>query len=415
VTCATPRPVPRVAFVLADLEAGGAQRVVLTVARHIDRERVHPSLVVVNPRGPLREELPEGVECFTVGGSRLRRAVPGLIRCLRRLRPDVILTTISHLNLVLLGIRGLLPRPARLLVREANTPSVRLRSTAHPGAYRTLYRRLYPRADGVLCNSEFMKKDMVRLLRMDAGRIHVLPNPVDTARIRAWAAEKKTIPFEPECVQLVSVGRLNRQKGYDLLLRAVRLAEAEAPGLHLTVVGEGEERARLEQLRETLGLQERVTFAGHRENPYPYMARADLFVSSSRYEGSPNAVLESLACGTPVLAFDCPGGTGEILREGRNGWLVPAEDTDAMAAKLVDIVRRRAWEQLDTARLLPAEHECGNAVRAYESLLLGKGSRFKGKGSRGKVQGERFKVQGERIKGEGEGPGGTGKREWPKA
>ena len=361
---------PRVAFVLADLEAGGAQRVLLTVVRHMDRNRVRPVLVVLNPRGPLRGELPEGVKRFIVGGSRLRLAVPGLIRCLRRLRPDVIVSTVSHLNLVLLGVRDLLPRPARLLVREANTPSVRLRNTEHPSAYRFFYRRLYPRADGILCNSQSMRQDVVRLLGHDDGRLHVLPNPVDIERIRARVEEAEN-PLEPGRVHLVSVGRLNRQKGYDLLLRAFQGALKGVPGLHLTVVGEGEERTGLDRLRTTLGLQERVTLAGHRENPYPFMAHADLFVSSSRYEGSPNAVLESLACGTPALAFDCPGGTGEILREGRNGWLVPAEDTGAMAAKLIGVIRSRAWEGLDTERLLPPVHECGSAVRAYESLLLG--------------------------------------------
>ena len=360
---------PRVAFVLADLEAGGAQRVILTVARYIDRELLRPSLVVVNPRGPLRRELPEGLVRYTFGGSRLRRAVPGLIRCLRSLRPDVIVTTVSHLNLVLLGIRDTLPRSARLLVREANTPSARLLSTAHPRAYRFLYRRLYPRADGILCNSEFMRTDVVRLLGFGRSRIHVVPNPVDTERIHTRVAEAED-PLECESVRLVSVGRLHHQKGYDLLLHVVRRVEAALPDLHLTVVGQGEERQELERLREALGLQGRVTFAGHQGNPYPFMAHADLFVSSSRYEGSPNAVLESLACGTPVLAFDCPGGTGEIIREAKNGWLVPAEDTEAMAAKLIDIVQGKAWESLNTGCLLPPEHECRNAVQAYESLLL---------------------------------------------
>lgn len=367
---ASPLSRQRVAFVLADLEAGGAQRVILTVARHLDRDRAAPFLVVVNPWGPLGRDLPQSLPTHRMNATRLRHAVPGLVRYLRRLRPHVVVTTVSHLNLGMLAVRRFLPPGTRLFVREANTPGVRLQGTAHPKAYRFFYRLLYPRSDGILCNSRHMKEDMAALVPSAAGRIHVVPNPVDVERIRA-AARGGDNPFPSEGIHLVSVGRLTRQKGYDLLLRAVAAASREAAGLGLTLVGDGPEAAALQGLARELGLQDAVVFAGHRDNPCPFMAHADLFVSSSRYEGSPNAVLESLACGTPVLAFDCPGGTGEILSEGRNGWLVPAEDTGAMADRLVRIVRSRAWENMDAERLVPETHECGNAVRAYESLLIG--------------------------------------------
>ncbi len=356
-------------FVLADLESGGAQRVVLTVVRHLNRDRIEPFLVVVNPWGPLRRDLPGSLPVHMMDVARLRHAIPGLVRYLRRLRPDVVVTTVSHLNLGILAVRRFLPSGTRVFVREANTPSVRLQSTAHPKAYRFLYRRLYPCSDGILCNSQYMKQDMVGLIPSAAGRIHVIPNPVDEERVRANILRSGN-PYRTGGINLVSVGRLNRQKGYDLLIRAVSDACHEVAGLSLTLVGDGPEAGVLKGLSKELGLQNAVVFAGHQDNPYPVMAHADLFVSSSRYEGSPNAVLESLACGTPVLAFDCPGGTGEIITEGLNGWLVPAEDTGAMAAKLIEIVRGRAWENMNAGRLLPESFECANAVRAYESLLI---------------------------------------------
>lgn len=360
---------PKVVFVLADLESGGAQRVILTVVRRLDRERMAPSLVVVNPWGPLRRDLPESLPIHMMNVTRLRHAIPGLIRHLRRLRPDVVVTTVSHLNLALLAVRRFLPRDTRILVREANTPSARLESTAHPRAYRFLYRRLYPRSHGILCNSQYMKQDMVAFLPSAAGRVHVIPNPVDTERIRA-ALTRGEFPYETGRVNMVSVGRLNHQKGYDLLMTSMGKALPQVPGLRLHLVGDGPEMSALKGLSRELGMEDRVVFVGHRDNPYPFMAHADLFVSSSRYEGSPNAVLESLACGTPVLAFDCPGGTGEIISEGQNGWLVPAEDTEAMAAKLIEVVRNRSWEGMNAPSLLPAAFECMNAVRAYESLLI---------------------------------------------
>lgn len=358
-----------IAFVLADLESGGAQRVILTVARNLDRDRFNPFLVLVNPWGPLRLELPASLPVRMMNVTRLRHAILGLVRHLRRLRPDVVVTTVSHLNLSLLAVRRFLPKGTRVLVREANTPSARLQSTAHPKAYRFLYRHLYPRSDGILCNSQYMREDMVGLIPSAAGRILVIPNPVDGERIRKRLTGKRD-PYVAGGRRVVSVGRLNRQKGFDLLLKAMQAAMKEEPGLQLSVVGDGPEKAALKVLSRDLGIQDAVTFVGHQDNPYPFMAHADLFVSSSRYEGSPNAVLESLACRTPVLAFDCPGGTREIITEGRNGWLVPAEDIRAMAAKLVEVVRNRAWEAMDSQSLLPEAFECGNAVRAYEAVFL---------------------------------------------
>jgi glycosyltransferase involved in cell wall biosynthesis len=99
------------------------------------------------------------------------------------------------------------------------------------------------------------------------------------------------------------------------------------------------------------------------------MAHADLFISSSRYEGSPNAVLESLACGTPVLAFDCPGGTKEIICEDENGWLVPGEDIGAMATKLIKIVKKKAWNSLDAHSLLPSKHSIENVMAVTEQIF----------------------------------------------
>ena len=361
----------RCLFVLSDLESGGAQRVLLTVLKQLDRAAFEPHLAVADTTGPLYKELPGNAAIHFLGSSRVRYLLPALHRLVRKVRPRVVVSTLGHLNLALLASKGLFPKGTRLVVREANTPSARLAQTSHPTLYRWGFRTLYPRADRVLCNAAFMKEDLVNGFSVAREKAAVVPNPVDTGRIlgRVEGAENP-YPKGGEGPQIVSVGRLTHQKGYDLLAKVMKEATVRFPSLHLTIVGDGPEKEALEGLSTELGLGEKVTFAGHRDNPYPFMAHADLFISSSRYEGSPNAVLESLACGTPVLAFDCPGGTREIISEGKNGWLVPAEEVGAMAAKLVDLIRSRAWETMASKRLLPKAFECRNAVRAYESVLL---------------------------------------------
>jgi glycosyltransferase involved in cell wall biosynthesis len=122
-------------------------------------------------------------------------------------------------------------------------------------------------------------------------------------------------------------------------------------------------------LSETLGISGEVTFAGEKRAPYAYMANADFLVCASRWEGSPNAVLESLACGTPALAFNCPGGTAEIIDPERNGWLVPAEDWRGMGERMTRILADRSWSALKGMDLLPADYRMGNVVKRWKEVL----------------------------------------------
>ena len=356
-------------FILADLEAGGAQRVILTVIRHMNRQKFELHLGVINRRGPMAKDIPGNVHVHNLEVSRVRYALPGILRLCRSIRPEAIVSTLGHLNLSLLAGRFLLPKKTRLIVREANTPSIRLRYTRYPSIYRYLYRKLYPMADRVICNSQYVKSDLVNLFSLPAHKAIVIPNPVDSGRIAKFLLNNHN-PYQPGKNHLISAGRLNYQKGFDLLLKALKKSLQKIPDLHLTIVGDGPEEKPLKKLAVDLEIVDSVDFVGHQDNPFPFMAYADLYVSSSRWEGLPNAVLEALACGTPVLAFDCAGGTGEIIREGENGWLVHLDDWDALSQRIVELVKSKKWLELQTESLLPAEYRSQDVVRRYEDILL---------------------------------------------
>jgi glycosyltransferase involved in cell wall biosynthesis len=355
-------------FILADLEAGGAQRVLLTVIRHLNRGKFDPHLGIINKAGPLAKEIPDNVCVHDFEGQRVRYALPGIIKICRSLRPDTVVTTLCHLNLSLLAIKFLLPACTHLFVREANTPSFRLLHTRHPSAYRFLYRMLYPLADKVICSSQSMKRDLEESYSLSSRKTIVIANPVDSERIKQALLNRRN-PYGPGKYHIASVGRLNYQKGFDLLLRAYKKSLRKTSNIHLTIVGDGPERTNLRELAGTLEMMDCVSFVGHQDNPFPLMAHADLFISCSRWEGLPNAVLEALACGTPVLAFDCPGGTGEVIREGQNGWLVPVGDLEAMSRKIVQIVQNKEQLKLEGESLIPEKYLCQNVVKRYEQLL----------------------------------------------
>jgi glycosyltransferase involved in cell wall biosynthesis len=311
----------RVLFLIPSLAGGGAERVIVTLLRHLDRSRFQLALAVVDMRRAVfRDEVPADVEFIDLQSSRVRYALPKIIQLIWEQRPDVVFSTLGHLNLALAVLRPLLPKNIRYLARETTVVSEGLKSYAHPAGWAWAYRRFYGRFDRVICQSKHMRNDLVAHFAFPADKAVVINNPVDVDRIRRLAAELVVTGFVGEgpnqadtrVVNLVSAGRLSPEKGFDLLIEA--LALCGNPSLRLTLLGEGPMREELEILAQSKGVRGQVRFAGFQKNPYPFFAQADAFVLSSRFEGFPNVVLEALACGTLVIATPAPGGTKEILQ-----------------------------------------------------------------------------------------------------
>ncbi|HEX4604218.1 MAG TPA: glycosyltransferase, partial [Candidatus Angelobacter sp.] len=165
-------------------------------------------------------------------------------------------------------------------------------------------------------------------------------NPVDAEMI-AYMAAAAANPFTAPGPNLVAAGRLRKEKGMDLLLDALPAILQRVPGAHLTILGEGPLEARLKKQAVSLGINSAVSFMGFQANPWLYLKYADVFVLPSRYEGLPNAVLEALALGTPVVATDCPGGIREIQRSAPQIVLVPPENTGALTDAIVSILSQQ--------------------------------------------------------------------------
>jgi glycosyltransferase involved in cell wall biosynthesis len=294
-----------VTFVLPSFGGGGAERVTLNMAGLFDRASFAPSLVLLDPHGPLAAEVPGDVPVHALDRHRLREAIPALIAALRRLRPAVVISTFTHVNLPLLAARPLL-RDAKLVIREANLPSLSLSRMLWPAAARTGCRRLYPSADLAIASSMRMREEL-RQMGVASARICVMPNPVDEDRLRAAARPVRR--HAGEGVRFVAAGRLVPHKGFDRLLDAMAALPA---GSHCVILGEGPAKADLEKKITLLELESRVTLLGFVANPAPWIAGADALLVPSHFEGMPNVALEALALGTPVIATPEAGGLSEI-------------------------------------------------------------------------------------------------------
>lgn len=294
----------RLLVLLPTLQGGGAERVMLTLLRHLDRARFDPMLAVVDGRAAdLADELPPDVAFVDLHCTRVREAVPAIVRLVRQWRPQLVLSTLSHLNLMMGLLRTLLPRAARIVGRESVVLSAGLAAERRPGLWRLGYRLFYPRLDLLICQSQAMQDDLCRNFALPQARTVVIPNPLDIERVRAQASAP-SCPPPTAGTRLVAVGRLAPQKGFDILLQA--LAACRDLPLRLDLLGQGPDEALLRAQTREMGLEDRVHFHGFTPNPYPWLRQADALVLSSRYEGLPNVVLEALACGTPVISTPVP-------------------------------------------------------------------------------------------------------------
>jgi glycosyltransferase involved in cell wall biosynthesis len=159
------------------------------------------------------------------------------------------------------------------------------------------------------------------------ARVDIIPNPINPE----FNGSTKEARRRGSGHTIVAMGRLVRQKGFDLLIEAFARCAGQHPEWSLVILGEGEERSNLESLISAMGLQDRVRLAGKVPQPSHILGQADLFVLSSRFEGFPNALMEAMACKLAVISTDCPNGPRDIVRDGVDGLLIPPDDVNALA------------------------------------------------------------------------------------
>lgn len=364
--CGSPKSV---LFVLPSLRGGGAERVIVTLLNHLDRSRVRPRLAVLTTEGAVyREDLPNDIELIDLECSRVRFAVPKLVKLIWSLRPDVVFSTLGHLNLAIGAVRLGLPPEITYLARETTVVTESLDERRDPAWVRLAYRVFYRGFDKIVCQSEAMRADLVDSFAIPAERLVTIHNPVDIQRVVECAQRSVAHGFgEGDVTDIVACGRLEHEKGFDIAIKA--LAAVREPRLRLTVLGEGSLRESLQALAAAEGVGEQVRWVGRQSNPFGYFAGAKAFLHSSRYEGFPNAVLEALACGTPIIATPALGDLTRTVKALPGCVIANEASADALARAM------RAWLAGPRVRFDGAaavEPYCADSIaRKYEAVLAG--------------------------------------------
>ena len=351
-------------LITSNLEGGGAQKAMLKLAKGLT-ERGHDVTVLVLERR-IEHSLPPGLklESLLPAGIALSAGWLGKRMLAWRLRRWFRhATQSSGFNLIIstLPLTDEVVRLARLprvWFRIANTLSSEIARLSDHKAKRRRerYRRLYEGAN-IIAVSQGVAGDLRNNLGLARARIETIYNPFDLEDMRALSRQHDPdIPAEP---YVLHVGRFAKQKRHDVLLDAYK-----ASGIPHRLVLLAQPHPALSAMIEARGLASRVTVAGFRENPYPWYANAAALVLTSDFEGMPNVLVEALACGTPVVSTDCPSGPREVLTGSMSRYLVPPGDTDAIAARLRDVVQSRPDIDPDVIALF--QHD--KVLAAVESL-----------------------------------------------
>ena len=351
-------------FFLDSLGVGGAEHVAVSLANQLYNKNYNINFLILNNKNIiLSNEIDNSVEISYLGVSSTKNALISLMKYCRNEKPDMVV--VFHyqiaLALILLKVFRLIPK-TDIVVRNVSTLSVRLtqgKSIWARYVVGVMLRVFYRYADGFIAQSQGMKDDLIRNFAVPADKITVINNPVADRFLSAQTIDKKN--------EILCVGRLEAVKNFDHVIQVMPTLLKKHPDFKLVIVGDGSYRQAWEDAAKAAGVSQSVMFEGMQNDLVPYYARARATILTSTYEGFPNVLLESVACGTPVVAYDCPSGPAEIISGKKNGLLVDYMNQDDLLNKILYALEHD-WDAQEIKRTA-AKYHPNYIIKQYEDYL----------------------------------------------
>jgi len=358
---------------MMNLQCGGAERVIVGYLNNLPRSRYDISLFVMRLEGPFVAEIPKDINVAAglKPGQRLSShflsVIGKIFRCASTV--DIVIGGLEFDTVYLSALTKIILRKRTFGWNHTDMVSYLKRI---PKRHKFLTRLFYPFIDTLIFVSEDARERALKELPyIERNKTTVLHNPVDIDRIKALSNTSYGNGKIPSRPYIVSVGRLDYYKGFDLLIDAFDKIKNDL-SVDLIIVGEGESRKSLVERVLQKGLQNKIEFTGFMYNPFPIIKSAVIYVSASRQEGFGLTIVEAMALGVPVVATDCQSGPSEILDNGRFGLMVPPDDIDRLSEAILVMLNNPI--KMDKFKKKAAnranDFNCSTIMRQFDSLIM---------------------------------------------
>ena len=364
----------KIVLILPNFKGGGAEKVMITLANIWASKSIRVYFLVGEAKGEFLHLLSNQVEVYDLKASKFSNAIPEMIRKLKKINPDVVLSTLIYCNVVSTIAVKLSRINTKLILREATTPSKGIENK--PLILRILAKNLYKLADKFIAVSNGVKTDMISFYNLDSDRVEVINNPIITPDIFSLAKEEITHDFfNSGEVVITTLGKVSIAKDYLTLVEAFALVRKMKLKAKLLIIGRTNSAPQLfDEIKNKIRLynmESDIDFCGFQSNPFPYLKKSDLFVLSSAYEGSPGALVQAMALNCKLVSTDCPSGPKEILNGGKYGKLVPVKDPLALSKAILETIKTPNInvDNQNNIALYKAEYSAIKYLEAFNNIV----------------------------------------------
>ncbi|PKQ44068.1 glycosyltransferase [Confluentibacter flavum] len=354
------RPKKKIVFVLPSLVPGGAERVISFIAQNIDKEKFEPILLIAGyPKDT--DYSVKDIKLIYLNKSRVLFAIPSFIFLIIKNKPDIVLSSITHVNTVM-GFLSVFFSKIKFIGREVNVLSVKKEFGGEKKFYSSLplAHVSYKFLDIILCQSKDMYNDMMLNYKIPQEKLRIINNPItDNFKLKLQNAEKTNI------VKFITVARLKKQKGHERIIHAI--SKLPFPYIY-TIIGDGPENKNIFNLIDELGIRDKIVHIPYTNEVSKYLAESDLFLQGAFVEGFPNCLIESCAVGVPIIAFRAPGGLNEIIEEGINGFIADTEKE--YVESIIKSTTIYQWDPQSISNSVNRKFSKEKILQKYEDLFL---------------------------------------------
>jgi glycosyltransferase involved in cell wall biosynthesis len=347
-----------VLFILPSLTSGGAERVISFIANNLNRTKFKTTLMIIGVKKETVYDV-SNVDVIYLGKKRVLLGFVKLFKFIFKNKPNVVVSCMTHVNILASAVLLFFPR-TKLIIRESNIKSVtKIYNSYNQNIFNQLTKLAIFRSHKIVCQSNDMASELVSEYKAAKKKTVIINNPIQEGFDIKNRKALNTVP------KYITIGRLHKEKGYERILQILAKLDFE---FNYLIIGNGSEKENLLEIIKSHNLENKVGLIDNTSEVAQYLKESNLFLQGSYAEGFPNALLESCACGTPVVAFDVLGGTKEIVENNVNGYLV--KDEDEFLKRLKEIQNNNPFNFEKVSESVYKKFASNIVLNQYESLII---------------------------------------------